>query len=124
MTHSHDDSRKDYLGWSPFQETDFVHDRIIRSYIVDPNRAVQRISSFMDWSVEWPLLFESKREALDQAVARVYLRLESLDFALVRARDCSDFSVHKAYIQDQMELCKRLRDALLDLIILTPPHAR
>jgi hypothetical protein len=120
----HDDSRKDYLGWTPFHETDFVHDRIIRGYIVDPNRAVQRISSFMSWSMQWPLLFDTKREALDQAVARVYLRRESLELALLRAHECPEFSEHKAYIQDQIELCDRLRDALLDLIILTPPNAR
>jgi hypothetical protein len=116
----HDDSRVDYLGWSHFHCTDLVNDIVMRSYIADPNRAIHRLSNFQIWSVNWPFLHRSKRAAIDSAVAQVYHRLESLNLALERAKECPDYSENKVVLQEKIELCTRLIESLKGLLIATP----
>lgn len=118
------EGRVDYLGWTHFLPSDLLNEKIIRAYIVDPNRTVQRLSSFMNWSILWPYLHASKREAIVGATSQVYLRMESLKLALQRSHESNEFSENKIYIQDQIELCHRLIAALRELLDATPTFER
>lgn len=118
------EGRVDYLGWTHFLPSDLLNEKIIRAYIVDPNRTVQRLSSFMNWSILWPYLHASKREAIVGATSQVYLRMESLKLALQRSHESNEFSENKIYIQDQIELCERLIAALRELLDATPTFER
>lgn len=118
------EGRVDYLGWTHFLPSDLLNEKIVRAYIVDPNRTVQRLSSFMNWSILWPYLHASKREAIVAATSQVYLRMESLKLALQRSHESNEFSENKIYIQDQIELCHRLIAALRELLDATPTFER
>lgn len=118
------EGRVDYLGWTHFLPSDLLNVKIVRAYIVDPNRTVQRLSSFMNWSILWPYLHASKREAIVGATSQVYLRMESLKLALQRSHESNEFSENKIYIQDQIELCHRLIAALRELLDATPTFER
>ena len=118
------EGRVDYLGWTHFLPSDLLNEKIVRGYIVDPNRTVQRLSSFMNWSILWPYLHASKREAIVGATSQVYLRMESLKLALQRSHESNEFSENKIYIQDQIELCHRLIAALRELLDATPTFER
>ena len=118
------EGRVDYLGWTHFLPSDLLNEKIVRGYIVDPNRTVQRLSSFMNWSILWPYLHASKREAIVGATSQVYLRMESLKLALQRSHESNEFSENKIYIQDQIELCERLIAALRELLDATPTFER
>lgn len=118
------EGRVDYLGWTHFLPSDLLNEKIVRAYIVDPNRTVQRLSSFMNWSILWPYLHASKREAIVGATSQVYLRMESLKLALQRSHESNEFSENKIYIQDQIELCHRLIAALRELLDATPTFER
>lgn len=79
------EGRIEYLGWTHFLPSDLLNEKTLRGYIADANRAVQRLSSFMTWSILWPYLHGSKRDPIVGATAQVYLRIESLKLALQRA---------------------------------------
>lgn len=118
------EGRVEYLGWTHFIPSDLLNEKIVRAYIVDPNRTVQRLSSFMTWSILWPYLHASKRDAIVGATSQVYMRMESLKLALQRAHESNEFSENKIYIQDQIELCQRLVAALRELLDATPTFER